>query len=76
MTTSERKRGTHTIGRETCLGCGGESFTEDQPRGENICTSCGLVVSDHTLDNGPEWRAFTTEERQSRERTGAPMSLM
>lgn len=76
MTTSERKRGAHAIGRETCLICGGESFTEDQSRGESICTSCGLVVSDHTFDNGPEWRAFTTEERQSRERTGAPMSLM
>jgi transcription initiation factor TFIIB len=76
MTISERKRGTHTSGRKVCLGCGGISFTEDQRRGESICTSCGLVVSDHTFDSGPEWRAFTAEERQSRERTGAPMRFM
>lgn len=73
---SEAKRETHTWGRETCLACGGRSFTKDQPRGENVCTSCGLVVSDHTFDNGPEWRAFTPEERQSRERTGAPMRFI
>ncbi|MHA2432680.1 MAG: TFIIB-type zinc ribbon-containing protein [Candidatus Thorarchaeota archaeon] len=76
MTISEGKRGTYTSGRKTCLGCGGISFTEDQSRGENICASCGLVVSDHTFDRGPEWRAFTAEERLSRERTGAPMRFI
>jgi transcription initiation factor TFIIB len=27
------------------------------------------------LDNGPEWRAFTAEERNARARTGSPMTL-
>ena len=61
--------------RIVCVSCGGASFTEDHVRGENICTSCGLVVSERTTDRGPEWRAFTTEERNARARTGAPMTL-
>jgi len=61
--------------RGVCVNCGGISFTEDYVRGERICTSCGLVISERTADRGPEWRAFTTEERNARARTGAPMTL-
>ena len=61
--------------KRVCINCGGTSFTEDYVRGENICTSCGLVLSEHIADRGPEWRAFTTEERNARARTGAPMTL-
>ncbi len=61
--------------KRVCLNCGGTSFTKDYARGENICTSCGLVLSERTADRGPEWRAFTAEERNARARTGAPMTL-
>ncbi|MHA2148127.1 MAG: transcription initiation factor IIB [Candidatus Thorarchaeota archaeon] len=61
--------------RRVCVNCGGTSFTEDHVRGEDTCTSCGLVVSERSADRGPEWRAFTTEERNARARTGAPMTL-
>ncbi|MHA1936919.1 MAG: transcription initiation factor IIB [Candidatus Thorarchaeota archaeon] len=61
--------------RKVCIGCGESSFTEDYTRGENICTSCGLVASDRIADKGPEWRAFTSEERDAKARTGAPMRL-
>ena len=61
--------------KRVCINCGGTSFTRDYVRGENICTSCGLVLSERTTDRGPEWRAFTTEERNARARTGAPMTL-
>ncbi|MGD9395611.1 MAG: transcription initiation factor IIB [Candidatus Thorarchaeota archaeon] len=61
--------------RGVCINCGGTSFTKDHARGENICTSCGLVLSERTADRGPEWRAFTAEERNARARTGAPMTL-
>jgi transcription initiation factor TFIIB len=60
---------------EVCMGCGESSFTNDYARGENICTSCGLVASDRIADRGPEWRAFTSEERNAKARTGAPMRL-
>ncbi len=60
---------------EVCMGCGESVFTNDYTRGENICTSCGLVASDRIADRGPEWRAFTAEERDAKARTGAPMRL-
>jgi transcription initiation factor TFIIB len=58
-----------------CSVCGGNDFYEDLTRGENICTSCGCVVNERVLDTGPEWRAFTAEERNARARTGSPMTL-
>jgi transcription initiation factor TFIIB len=59
-----------------CSNCGGKGFYEDSKRGEIICTTCGCVITAHEMDMGPEWRAFTTEERHSRARTGAPMTLI
>jgi transcription initiation factor TFIIB len=38
--------------------------------GEEICGNCGLVLNEGHLDTGPEWRAFTAEERSTRSRTG------
>ncbi|MFX0055365.1 MAG: transcription initiation factor IIB [Promethearchaeota archaeon] len=61
--------------REVCIGCGESLFTRDYARGESVCTSCGLVASDRNVDRGPEWRAFTSEERDAKARTGAPMRL-
>ncbi|MFX1370186.1 MAG: transcription initiation factor IIB family protein, partial [Promethearchaeota archaeon] len=58
-----------------CTQCGGRSLAEDWARGEVTCTACGSVLEQSIADLGPEWRAFTTEERDSRARTGAPMSL-
>ncbi|NWF96649.1 MAG: transcription initiation factor IIB [Candidatus Thorarchaeota archaeon] len=58
-----------------CSICGGSDFYEDHTRGETICTTCGCVISDKILDAGPEWRAFTAEERNARARTGSPMTL-
>ena len=65
----------HTSRVRVCIGCGQRIFTEDYVRGEYTCTTCGLVASDHSADTGPEWRAFTAEERNARARTGLPMTL-
>lgn len=40
---------------------------------ESVCTQCGLVVAEHTIDPGPEWRSFGDEETEP-ERTGAPLT--
>ncbi len=56
----------------TCPECGGHEVVQDIEKGERICASCGLVVSEHRIDTGPEWRAFTSEEKDSRSRAGAP----
>ncbi len=58
----------------TCPECGGKDVVQDLEKGERICASCGLVVSDHRIDTGPEWRAFTADEKDARSRAGAPAS--
>ncbi|MEM2142412.1 MAG: transcription initiation factor IIB [Candidatus Thorarchaeota archaeon] len=57
-----------------CPECGGQDLVQDPEKGERICASCGLVVSDHRIDTGPEWRAFTSDERNARARSGTPTS--
>ena len=50
-------------------------LTHDRERAELVCQSCGLVIDDEFIDRGPEWRAFDSEQRNKRARTGAPMTL-
>ena len=59
----------------TCPECGGTEVIRDQEKGDEICATCGLVVNDHRIDRGPDWRAFTQQESDTRARTGAPMSF-
>ncbi len=68
--TIDRQQGTNV-----CSICGGTEFYEDLTRGESICTSCGCVLNEKLVDTGPEWRAFTAEERNARARTGSPITL-
>lgn len=57
-----------------CPECTSGHLVEDYDRGEVICQSCGLVINENIMDRGPEWRAFTKEERDSRGRVGIPIS--
>ncbi len=61
--------------REICPNCGVLETVRDVPRGEIICTNCGLVLDAHLIDYGPEWRAFTKQERDKRQRVGNPPSI-
>jgi transcription initiation factor TFIIB len=56
-----------------CPECGSNNLIRDYQRGEVVCEECGLVVQENLIDHGPEWRAFDSEQRQKRARTGAPM---
>lgn len=58
-----------------CPVCGGERIVYDPERAEVICLECGLVLKDHIMDLGPEWRAFDEEQRERRTRVGAPTTL-
>ncbi len=49
-------------------------LVEDYERGELVCRKCGLVIHDQLLDKGPEWRAYTNEEKRRKSRVGAPIS--
>ncbi|MHA1727181.1 MAG: transcription initiation factor IIB [Promethearchaeota archaeon] len=60
-----------------CPECNSNLVIYDSCRGENICNGCGLVLDHHILDTERTGkRAFTTEEKAKRERTGAPISIL
>ncbi len=58
-----------------CPECGSLNLIEDYDQGETICQDCGLVLSQNTMSRGPEWRAFTKEEKDERGRVGIPTSF-
>jgi len=58
-----------------CPICGKGKIIIDHEMEEYVCNRCGYVVTGKLLDRGPEWRAFTKEERRNRKRTGSPTSL-
>ena len=59
-----------------CPECQGQSLKKDAERGELVCTACGLVIEENIVQEGPEWRAFDTEQRNARAHTGAPLKYM
>jgi transcription initiation factor TFIIB len=61
-----------TTAQRTCPECETASLVTSSDRGELVCDACGLVVDEGTIDTGPEWRAFTHDERQQKSRVGAP----
>ena len=59
---------------EKCPECDSNNLIHDYDTGETICGNCGLVLHEQMINKGPEWRAFTQEEKQSRSRVGVPTS--
>src|SRR5665648_239109 len=59
---------------DKCPECASNNLVHDYDTGETICGACGLVLYNQMLDKGPEWRAFTQEEKNSRIRVGMPTS--
>jgi transcription initiation factor TFIIB len=55
-----------------CTECGGSDLAYDE--GEVICRVCGTVIANASFTMEPEWRAFTQDERNNRERAGSPLS--
>jgi len=55
---------------QVCPECEG-SLRADEC--ETVCTECGLVVDEHAIDPGPEWRSFADDDTNP-ERTGAPLT--
>lgn len=58
----------------TCPECGKHEIISDTQRGESVCSSCGLVLQDRAMNTEQERRAFTTEEKSKRMRTGSPVT--
>ncbi len=59
---------------EETESCPPEYIVYDETRGEYVCTLTGEVVEDTIIDTGPEWRAYTPEEKTRRSRVGSPLS--
>ena len=57
---------------DKCPECGSVNLIHDYDTGETVCGDCGLVLYGQMIDKGPEWRAFTQEEKASRSRVGMP----
>lgn len=66
---------TQVVMLDKCPECGSTNLISDPDTGETICGNCGLVIQESALDKGPEWRAFTQEEKESRSRVGIPTSF-
>ena len=60
---------------QSCPRCGKGPIVVDSSGGEMTCSNCGYVTVDKIEEEGPEWRAFSKEEKDDRSRTGVPSSL-
>jgi len=60
---------------DVCPACDSTKLVRSPERGEIACSQCGTVIRVKTIDSGPEWRAFTPEERDRRSRVGPPNYL-
>ena len=55
-----------------CPKCGNTHLTKDYSRAELVCEKCGLVIEADIIDQSPEWRAFDSDQREKKARTGSP----
>jgi len=68
---NERK----TIGQtKPCTDCGNLNWSLDTNRGEVFCDSCGNVVEQNVIDEGPEWTNHS--EGQDKSRVGGPSTYL
>jgi transcription initiation factor TFIIB len=74
MSVTEESPKTHHHLADKCPECASKNLVHDYDTGETICGDCGLVLYEQMLDKGPEWRAFTQQEKTSRSRVGMPTS--
>ncbi len=59
-----------------CPECNGKTIII-QEKGEIVCSQCGLVISERFLDISHSGkRAFTKQEKEQREGTGSPISIL
>jgi transcription initiation factor TFIIB len=63
-------------GTDRCPECGNRVIIYSSDNGENVCAQCGLVVNAQIADTGPEWKAYTLEEKGERSRIGSPITAL
>ncbi|MGQ0772695.1 MAG: transcription initiation factor IIB [Nitrososphaerota archaeon] len=60
--------------KDRCPRCAQGSIVTDTTTGESFCGKCGYVLSEQSIEAGPEWRSFSKED-EGKSRTGVPTSL-
>lgn len=60
-----------TPSKTKCPECDGRLHPDGT---ELVCQQCGLVAEVNNIDPGREWRTFTSEDMDTKPRTGAPRS--
>ncbi|WP_440008475.1 transcription initiation factor IIB [Halomicrococcus sp. SG-WS-1] len=73
--SNEEERADEREDETVCPECGG-NLVSDEEHGETVCAECGLVVEEDSVDRGPEWRAFDSQEKDRKSRVGAPTTKM
>ena len=59
-----------------CPECGGSIILIEE-KGETVCGQCGLIINERIVDQSRSGkRAYTNQEKNSREQTGAPISIL
>ena len=56
--------------KDKCPVCGSTNIVLDRVLGERHCESCGLVLDDRIIDEGPDWRNFGSDSGEDRSHTG------
>ena len=74
-TTEQEQTEEQTDETLDCPECSGNVIADDE-HGETVCTDCGLVIEEDSVDRGPEWRAFDAKEKDEKSRVGAPTTNM
>ncbi|MCB2171493.1 transcription initiation factor IIB [archaeon] len=54
--------------------CGNTEIITDTSTGEQICMACGTVLTEASVELGPEWRAFNSQQKDTLPRAGAPLT--
>jgi transcription initiation factor TFIIB len=60
------------IAIKKCDACGSKQFLMDDKTGEESCMDCGLVYSNMTIDEGPDWRNYGEGGEDNGDRAGMP----
>ncbi|WP_160135646.1 TFIIB-type zinc ribbon-containing protein [Halococcus salsus] len=71
--STNKEKFSHPSQETLCPECGGKTM-HDSEHGETRCQQCGLVLTQEAIDRGPEWRSFYADEKDRRNRVGAPLS--
>ncbi|MFB6203720.1 MAG: transcription initiation factor IIB family protein [Candidatus Nanohaloarchaea archaeon] len=58
-----------------CPSCGTSKFVRDSSNGELYCKNCGTIVDESKIDLSQEWRAFNSEEKEKKSRSGSPITF-